>query len=90
VRGAERQPDRLLEVDPVARDRWRGSREIVRIGEVCPAGHGPLATARATQGVLFRHGGYGAPVRTTWLICFVCWWSFVSEIVETNPKAWAS
>jgi hypothetical protein len=81
---------RLLDLEPEHRPRWPGSLELVRIDETCPNGHGPLAVKTATQGVLFRHGGYGAPVRTTWRICLHCFWSVVAEIVETNPKAWAT
>jgi hypothetical protein len=83
-------PARLLDVEPSNRPAWRGSVELVRVGEVCPAGHGPLTAKSHTQGVLFRHGGYGAPVRTTVLICLTCFWSYVAEVVETNPKRWAA
>ncbi|HTS15684.1 MAG TPA: hypothetical protein VMH24_08445 [Candidatus Sulfotelmatobacter sp.] len=83
---ARAKADRLLDVDAVERDRWQGSREPVRIGEVCPEGHGPLLAISTIQGVLIRHGGYGAPVRTTELVCPECFWSVVSAVSEVHPR----
>lgn len=81
---------RLLDIAPQPHQAWTGSVALVPIGQNCPHGHGPLTTTTAAQGVLFRHGGAGAPVESTWLICLTCHWSILAVTVEINPKRWAA
>lgn len=61
------------------------SRELVPVTG-CPKCATPLVENGATQGALFRHGGYGANRRTVWRSCPTCGFHVEAETSETNPR----
>lgn len=52
--------------------------------DACPSCDGVLDVEHVTQGVLLRHGGYGAERRTSTVHC-VCGWSLLREVSEQRP-----
>lgn len=61
-------------------------REVVPVlAEWCPDCHTPTVAVVARMDALFRHGGYGATMRTTRRYCPACSWSLVVELEEERP-----
>lgn len=51
----------------------------------CPVCHSATIADVARMDALFRHGGFGATLRTTRRRCPSCAWALVTEIAEERP-----
>lgn len=74
-----------LGMDFAPKERWTGSRALVRIVEgSCPACGGVTRYETVEQPALLRHGGHGATERTVVASCS-CGWRCQVERSEVLP-----
>lgn len=73
--------------EPVRRrPPYSGSLALVHVPtDRCPACGGEVEDETVEAAALFRHGGYGATLRTVRRVCGSCGWASTVEVSEARP-----